>query len=316
MPRNSQYFGQFSRFYLILMAGAALLGSGCQDRLLVEDRTPFGEGVVRLGDTAVAEIDGTQIYLSDVERAAAAQGVIEAGSSLTPDNPLFRRVLDELIDQRLLALDALRRALDQQDETRRRLAVGRERILGNALVEAHLAARINDETLRRMYDEQSALRQSGPERRVSHILVADEAAILAVIKRLEAGEDFATIAREVSLDRASREEGGSLGYIKRDMYGPVFTQNAFDTPIGVLSGPFQSEFGWHVLRPEASRVAKTPTYEDMRDEILNFMTYDEIQTLLKNLRTGGDIKLLFGPAVIGGGDDSQDNKTGDVTPNE
>jgi len=70
----------------------------------MSDNSAFGEGVVRLGDTEIAEIDGTKIYLSDVERTAA---------------------LDELIDQRLLALDALRQSLDQKDETRRRLAASR-----------------------------------------------------------------------------------------------------------------------------------------------------------------------------------------------
>jgi len=72
----------------------------------MSDNSPFGEGVVRLGDTEVAEIDGTKIYLSDVERTAAAQGLIEEGSPLTPGQPVFQKVLDELIDQRLLAAGA------------------------------------------------------------------------------------------------------------------------------------------------------------------------------------------------------------------
>ena len=74
---------------------------GCQDRLIMADNSPFGAGVVRLGDTEIASIDGTKIYLSDVERTAASQGLIEVGSPLTPGQPIFQKVLDELIDQRL-----------------------------------------------------------------------------------------------------------------------------------------------------------------------------------------------------------------------
>lgn len=268
--------------------------AACQDRLLVEDNTPFGDGVVRLGDTEVAEVDGTKLYLSDVERSAAAQGLIEAGSPLTPSNPVFQRVLDELIDQRLLALGALKQALDQQDETKRRLAVARERILGNILVESHLADRVNETTIRRMYEEQAALGQRGTERRARHILVSDEVAIADIVTRLSAGEDFADVAREVSLDNATREKGGDLGFFSRDMLEPDFTRVAFATAIGDVSAPFATAFGWHVLKVEDQRRSKQPSFEEMRSEILNFMTYDEIQTLLKSLRAQGEVKLLFG----------------------
>jgi len=86
----------------------ALMASACQDRLVMSDNSPFGEGVMRLGDTEVAEVDGTKIYLSDVERTATSQGLIQEGSPLVPGQPIFQKILDELIDQRLLALDALR----------------------------------------------------------------------------------------------------------------------------------------------------------------------------------------------------------------
>ena len=46
------------------------------------------------------------------------------------------------------------------------------------------------------------------------------------------------------------------------------------------------------------RKAPQPSFEDMRSEILNFMTYDEIQNILKSLRAQGDVKLLFGQAVV------------------
>jgi len=290
--------GTSLKIIMITFCGAMSLSIGaCQDRLLVDDTTPFGEGVVRLGDTEVAEIDGTKLYLSDVERTAAAQGLIEIGSPLTPQNPIFQRVLDELIDQRLLALDALRQALDQQDETRRRLAVARERILGNMLVENHLQNKVNDQAVRRMYDEQADLREVGEERRVRHILVADKADIEHVQDRLAKDEDFAIIASEVSLDRVSRENGGDLGFFRKDMLDADFTRVAFSTPVGARSAPFKTEFGWHLLEVQETRTPKPKSFEDMRSEMLNFMTYDEIQKLLQMLRAKGDVKLLFGQAV-------------------
>jgi peptidyl-prolyl cis-trans isomerase C len=254
----------------------------------MSDNSAFGEGVVRLGDTEVAEIDGTKIYLSDVERTAAAQGLIEEGSPLTPGQPVFQKVLEELFDQRLLALDALRQSMDQDDETRRRLSAARERILGNVLVENHLKNTVNETTIRRMYDEQANLRDRGDEVQARHILVTDEAAAKDIAKKLSEGYDFAALAREISEDEGSREKGGNLGYFTNDMLDPIFTKVAFATKKGDTSEPFESKFGWHILQVQNRRKAAEPSFEEMRSEILNFMTYDEIQNILKSLRAEVD----------------------------
>jgi len=284
----------------------ALTLTACQDRLVMSDNSAFGEGVIRLGDTEIAEIDGTKIYLSDVERTAASQGLIEEGSPLTPGQPVFQKVLDELIDQRLLALDALRQSLDQEDETRRRLSASRERILGNVLVESHLKTAVNEATIRRMYDEQASLRNRGDEIQARHILVKDEETAKEIAKKLADGEDFAALAREISEDEGSRDKGGNLGYFTNDMLEAKFTQIAFATKKDEISIPFETEYGWHILQVQNRRKAAQPSFEDMHSEILNFMTYDEIQNILKSLRAQGDVKLLFGQAVV---------KTDDATPN-
>ena len=270
---------------------------GCQDRLIMADNSPFGAGVVRLGDTEIASIDGTKIYLSDVERTAASQGLIEVGSPLTPGQPIFQKVLDELIDQRLLALDALRRSLDQEDETRRRLSVARERILGNVLVETHLKDKVSEATIRRMYDEQAGLRDRGTEIQARHILLKTEEEAVTMVAKLSEGADFAALAKEFSEDEGSREKGGDLGYFTNDMLDEVFTQQAFATQKGERSAPFETEYGWHIVEVQNRRQAPQPSFEEMRGEILNFMTYDEIQILLKSLRAQGEVKLLFGQAV-------------------
>lgn len=296
----------------LLFIGVITL-AGCQDRLVMSDNSPFGEGVVRLGDTEVAEIDGTKIYLSDVERMAASQGLIEKGSPLTPGQPIFQKILDELIDQRLLALDALRQSLDQEDETRRRLSAARERILGNILVENHLKNTVNETTIRRMYDEQASLRDRGDEVQARHILLKDDETAKEIAKKLSEGGDFAALAREMSEDEGSRDSGGNLGYFTIDMLEAKFTQVAFATQKGDISEPFETDYGWHILQVQNRRKAAQPSFEEMRSEILNFMTYDEIQNILKSLRAQGDVKLLFGQAVVNQGETED---TPDISENE
>jgi peptidyl-prolyl cis-trans isomerase C len=295
MSKNSMK--QLKTVLIIVFLGA-IASASCQDRLIMSDNSPFGEGVVRLGDTEVAEIDGTKIYLSDVERTAASQGLIQEGSPLTPGQPVFQKVLDELIDQRLLALDALRQSLDQEDETRRRLSAARERILGNVLIENHLKTTVNETTIRRMYDEQASLRDRGEEVQARHILLKDEETARDIVKKLSSGGNFAALAREFSEDEGSRDTGGELGFFTNDMLEAKFTAMAFATAIGETSEPFQTKYGWHILQVQNRRKAPQPSFEEMKSEIANFMTYDEIQNVLKSLRAQGDVKLLFGQAVV------------------
>lgn len=290
-----------------IAAVALLTGlTACQDRMIVENSGPMGSNVVRLGDSPVATVDGTKIFLSDVEREAVAQKKIEPGTPLTPADPVFQTVLDELIDRRLMALSALRQSLDQGDEAQRRLAASRERILSSLVVENHLKQTVNPTTIRKMYDAQAALRNRGDEVRARHILVAEEDTIKTVAKKLADGEDFADLATEYSVDRASKGNGGDLGYFTEDMLSDVFTNMAFNTPLKTVSDPFQSEFGWHIVEPLERRKGRQPDFEDMRDEILNFMTYDEIQNLVSDLRGQADIALLFGQAVVEGGADKDE----------
>jgi parvulin-like peptidyl-prolyl isomerase len=82
---------------------------------------------------------------------------------------------------------------------------------------------------------------------VSHILVATEPEAQDVLDRIEAGEDFADIAAEVSLDTGSGAEGGDLGCSAPSRYVPGFMEATVDTEVGEYSDPVESEFGFHII---------------------------------------------------------------------
>ena len=80
------------------------------------------------GDAAVASVDGQTVWASDVRHEAVAQGVIGEGEPLEPSSELFHRVLDEVVDQKLLAAEAVKRNVEADPAVRRRLDAAREQI--------------------------------------------------------------------------------------------------------------------------------------------------------------------------------------------
>jgi peptidyl-prolyl cis-trans isomerase C len=292
--------------------------SACGD---IEGRTedPFGPAIVRLGDAVAAEVDGTPIYVSDVRREGTAQGLIDRGDPLGPGSPLYDQLLDELIDQRLLALEAMRRGLDETDETRRRIAAAQERILGNILVETVVDSAVTEDAVRRMYEEQVDLVELGDEVRARHILVDTIEEAREIIDLLGNGADFAQLALDRSKDDTTRLEGGDLGYFTPDEVTSAFARAAFDTPVGQVSEPFRSEYGWHVLKVEDRRADEPPTFEEMRPRIVRFMTFDEIQRLIDVLSSRADVKIISATGEEEGGSGSEVTEpegadTVDMTP--
>jgi peptidyl-prolyl cis-trans isomerase C len=266
---------------LLLLAGVL---SACGDGDGGEGNNGFGGTRTRVGDEAIARVNGTTIYASDIAREAAAQKLIRVGDPLPKGSNTYKQVLDDLIDQRLLALEAVRRGLDRDSEAKRRLQAARERILGNILVENVISKAVTDDDIRRMYDEQAKLSPPGDEVRARHILVNTKAEAEAVIAALKGGADFAKLAMEKSIDPGSRLEGGDLGYFTKDAMVEPFANAAFALKKGVLSAPVKTEFGWHVIQVENRRKQKPPGFDEMRPRIVRFMTFDEIQKLISQLR--------------------------------
>ena len=277
---------------ILLISG--LIMSGCQSKGIAADKSPFNDKIVRMGDTAVAEVDGTKIYLSDIENAALAKGAIKTGAQLGPKDPVFHSILDELIDQRLLALEALRRSLDQNDETRRRLAAARERILSNVVVESLLADKVTDEAIKRMYEEQAALAAGGEQVRARHILVETEEKAKELWDLLEQGGSIKALAKEFSIDQSTRDLGGDLGYFSQGSLREDIANAAFATAIGDVALPFKTKSGWHVLKVEGRRPTPVPKFEDIKPEIVNYLTYDAIESQIKSLRSKSNIELKLG----------------------
>jgi len=248
------------------------------------------------GDTAVAKVNGHAVWASDVKREAVAQGLISEGEPLDISSELFRQRLDEVVDQKLLAAEALKRKLDKDPVAQRRLAAARERILGDMLVESVVEKAVNEDAIRRLYAEQQKLSKRSEEIRARQILVASQAEGDSIKKLLASGASFDALAMERSTDQATRFNGGDLGYFTVDVMPEAYAGALKTAKKGEIIGPFATEGGWAILRVDDKRMEEPITLEAARPQIVRFLTYDQVRDLLEKLRGGAKVDLLTGKA--------------------
>jgi hypothetical protein len=123
-----------------------------------------------------------------------------------------------------------------------------------------------------------------------HILVADEATAKTVLERLNAGEDFAKLAAELSTDTSNSAQGGDLGWFGREKMVAPFSEAAFALGIGEISQPVKTDFGYHIIqvlghevRPlsaEDLQAAKDQAFADwlsgLREEADRVQTFEDV----------------------------------------
>lgn len=121
---------------------------------------------------------------------------------------------------------------------------------------------------------------------VAHILTDTEGQARIVVERIESGEDFDTLARSLSIDQATRNNGGDLGWIERGTMEPAFEEAAFSMKTGQVSGVVKALDGYHVLKVLERREARIRPYDEVKNEAATVLVNRKKEELFSDwLRT-------------------------------
>ena len=237
-------------------------------------------------DTVVATVGGETITEADL--GFAAEDLTQELSQMPADQrrPFLLRVL---IDMKVMAKAGRDAGMGDTPLFKQRLAYLEERALRRAYFADAIANSVTEEAVRAEYDKLVADFKPQEEIRASHILVATEEEAKAIKAELDGGADFATIAKEKSIDPGAAN-GGDLGFFGKGMMVAPFEQAAYAlTEIGQVSEPVQSQFGWHIIKLEEKRQSTPPTFEQVAGQLQ--------QQLLMTTFDGTVAKLMEGVAI-------------------
>lgn len=272
-----------------LMASLAL--SACGGEQAPAERETFAADP----SAEAATVNGQTIYVSDVEMEARMKGLIRDNERLEPESAEFNEILDQLIEIKLLAMEAMSRGLDEEPESQHRLQTARDNILGNILLEHIADDKVDEAAIRKMYDAQVQLLVLGDEAHVRHILAPSKEAIDKIVAELKGGAEFTVLASKRSTDQATRMDGGDLGYLTADDATPEFAKVIRETPSGGISRPFEDQMGWHVVKIDEVRKEAPPSIEELRGPIVQFLRRTQLEEILKQLRSEAEISKKTSP---------------------
>ena len=232
-------------------------------------------------DTVVATVNGTEITLAHM---IVLKQRLPAQYQSLPGDVLFDGILDQLVQQTILG--------EQSGE----LSPGSVATLENeerALKASQVISQISsdaatDTALQAAYNAAYGGTEPETEYNASHILVETEDEASALLEALDGGADFATLAQENSTG-PSGPNGGQLGWFGLGAMVPQFEAAVVAMDAEAISDPVQTQFGWHVIRLNETRLKEAPTLDEVRGELVDEVQREAIEARVAELSDGAEI---------------------------
>jgi len=207
-----------------------------------------------------------------------------------PMQVLFPQLVDAIIDRKIVSQVAEKEGMLNDPTVSKRLTFTRDSILQDMYIGKYIAKVLTEDKLLKIYEEEAAKHEAEDEVHARHILLKTEDEAKAVIAELGKGGDFVELAKTKSTG-PSGPRGGDLGFFEKKTMVPAFAAAAFATKVGEYTKTaVKTEFGYHVIKVEARRPGKKPTFEETMPEIRSREGQKASVALLTKLRQSAEIK--------------------------
>lgn len=235
-------------------------------------------------DRVVATVNGQPIPESRVKEQ---EDQIPADLLQGREAEVKRQLIDRVIDQVLVEQEGNTLNIEADPEYRKQLALVRMQLIANAVVALRVKEGITDEALKKLYNSTKES-LAFPAVKAKHILVPTEQEAREIIKIVNP-RNFSEVAKARSKG-PSAEQGGDLGWFRKEAMIPEFAEIAFKTTPGTVSPtPISTQFGWHVLFIENRSDKFIPPLDQVEPQLRQELAQKITSEYLGNLRRGAKI---------------------------
>lgn len=234
----------------------------------------------------VATVNGKTLTQQDYDDYVALRA--EQMHDSKPADP--KVIIEGMVNRELVTQDAQKQGIDKNDDFAKKMEAFRTSMMAETAVRQYIDKHpIDDAALKKRYDEMVAQIPMPKEYKVRHILVDSEDEAKAIFADVNAGKDFAEIAKEKSKDADSKEKGGDLDWVSTDAV-------AFGGELGAMEKGKRSvtktKFGWHVVSLDDVRDTPPPPFESVKANVKTVMQSELLQKYIGELRKSAKVEVL------------------------
>lgn len=237
-------------------------------------------------DTVVATVDGQTITLGQM--IVMKQSLQDPQMAGLPDQALWDMMLDQLIRQTAVAATGKENA-----GVRAQLELQRRNTLATAAVTAVAEAEPTEDEIEAAYNKLFTATGPVTEYSAAHILVDTEEKAKEIKAELDAGGDFGKLAEERSTGPSGPNKG-DLGWFSADQMVPPFAEAVQKMKKGEISGPVQTEFGWHVIKLNDTRLREAPPLDEVREEVAQMVRREKVEAEIQRVVGAAKIEKTEG----------------------
>lgn len=244
----------------------------------------------------VAKVNQMMIYDQDIAYYLSTLFGSDINVSLEalPKKQIEEIVREYMIDYKILNLAHLDK-IDSQREVRQQLKANREKFIKETYLNKLSRNLVTENDIQARYaqivQEYTTGSKAAYEYRVKHILVSSKTKADNIEKELD-NIFFENAAQLYSLDKATSKKGGDLGYFTEGTMVTEFEDQIKDLKIGEVSKPFQTSFGWHIVKLADKKLIPAPTYEEIHDEIESELQGRAISQYVDSIKSDLNIEVI------------------------
>ncbi len=292
-PFGSRYFW-VGLFVVFVLGFFGFVIDSVADEV-TKDKVLESKAKTKDADYVIAVVNGKPIRLSDVIYVLDSQfgsGGMSAFMFVQMSSADKKEFLDELLNVVVFAVAAQREGLDKDPSVARKLKWSRNFILTQEYIKkVSKNWNITDNDLKAYYKKYSPDFKQQEQVHVAHILVKNEDEAKNILEELKKGASFDVLAQKYSIDPATKNKGGDLGWFGRGKMVKEFEEAAFSLKKpGDISGVVKTNFGYHILLLKGKKEAVIPPFNDVRERVFNAVYMHKVRELAEKLRKEYDVK--------------------------